>query len=100
MLAHAASARSKARLEAVRKAGAGIGRRAPVHDRALRRLVREVSDLEAAHELPAMRELVGREGAETREEQPAFSHAVVRLEMLLARPRRLRKEAGRDAISA
>src|SRR5438477_535148 len=100
MLAHAGSARSKARLEAVRKPGAGIGRRAALHDRALRRLIREVPALDAADELPAMRELVGREGTETGEEQPAFAHAVVRREMLLARPRRLREEAGRDAISA
>src|SRR2546423_6099737 len=99
MLAHAASARSKARLEAVRKPAAGIDGRAAVHDRALRRLVREVPALDAADELPAMRKLVGGEGAEAREEQPAFPHALVRLEMLLARPRGPRKDAGPDPMS-
>src|SRR5438067_12452967 len=100
MLAHAASARTSARLKAVRKAGAGVDRGAALHERALGRLVREVAMLDTADQLPAMRQLVGGEGAEAGEEQPAFAHAVVRLEMLFACPGRLRKEACRDAVSA
>src|SRR5436190_690591 len=86
--------------ESVSEARARIDAGAALHDGAFHRLVGKAALVDAREQDPAWREVVGTEGAEARGEKPALVHVVVRLEVLLARPGRLRVQAGDEAMAA
>src|SRR3954463_15729985 len=86
--------------ESVCDARARISAGAALHDRAFHRLVGKAALLDAREKDPARREVVATERAEARGEKPALLHVVVRLEVLPARPRRLRVQAGDEAMAA